>query len=266
MPYLNLDCTPVLSTENTNAMQWLMTHASLQFSARERKLRGASTSSTSIINHRDVRINLKSSLFSIFMRYTGLQGQKAHIFGINNPTKGGVHMLIFASYLRLDIADHTVVLDSAVLPLTNQLVRQIGRFLGPISAMGLCSIIIDDEELKIWKELLPCYIERCRTWTHKPSCEYLTKAKIPLSVEEGEPLLCSCGDGKLPTGFVSDVSGWDLVSKYAVRAAISPSFSVSFVEPTFDLEEMKRDIRPGVHRCQNCRKTKSESGKSLLTC
>jgi hypothetical protein len=103
-----------------------------------------------------------------------------------------VHILIFVSYLRLDIENHTAVLDSAVLPLTDRLIPRLKRFLGPLSGLGLCSIKVDDDELRLWKEVLPCYVERCRKWTHRPSCEYVAKAQISLSVENGESLLCSC--------------------------------------------------------------------------
>ena len=266
MPYLNLDCLPVLDVGKRNALQWLITHTSLQFSTRERRLRDSSMSSTPNIKHKDVRVNFKDGLFSMFMHFSGLHGGKAHIFGINNPTGGGVHILIFVSCLRLDIANHTVVLDSAVLPLTDRLMPRLERFLGPLSVLGLCNIKVDDDELRLWKEVLPCYVERCRKWAHRPSCEYVAKGHIPLSVEHGELLLCSCGNGFLPPGFISGIPEWDIASKYAVRAAISPSFSVSFVEPTFDVEKIKRDIESDAHHCQKCWKEKSDDSTKLLTC
>lgn len=263
MPYLNLDCLPILDLGQVKALQWLNMHTSLQFSVRERELREAPVSS---VKNKDVRVNFKDGLFSIFMHFSGLQGGKAHIFGINNPTGGGVHILIFVSCLRLDIVNHTVVLDSAVLPLTDRLVPRIQRFLEPLSGLGLCNIKVDDDELRLWKEVLPCYVERCRKWAHRPSCEYVAKAQIPLSVENGESLLCSCGNGVLPPGFIPGIPEWDIASKYAVRAAISPSFSVPFVEPTFDFAKIKRDVESDLNRCQNCQKSHLDVKTMLLTC
>jgi hypothetical protein len=108
-----------------------------------------------------VAINFKDSLFSMFMHFSGLQGRQSRVFSINHPTGGGVHMLFFVSCLRLEIANHTVVLDSAVLPLTDQLVPQIHSFLAALSGMGLFHINVGDYELRFWKAVLPALVERC---------------------------------------------------------------------------------------------------------
>jgi hypothetical protein len=49
--------------------------------------------------HKDVRVNFKDSLFSMFMHFTSLQGGQSRVFGINHPTGGGVHILFFVSCL-----------------------------------------------------------------------------------------------------------------------------------------------------------------------
>src|SRR6266480_1773822 len=125
------------------------------------------------------------------MHFSSLQGEQARLFGLNNPTSGGIHVLIFVASLKLDVANQTVVLDSAILPLTNSLMPRLSSFLGTLSAMKLCSIKVDTIELKFWRQVLPAMVERCRTWEHLPNCEYLTESRIPLSLENGEPLLCS---------------------------------------------------------------------------
>jgi hypothetical protein len=102
MPRLNLNRLPILDTSKQNELQWLITHTSLMLSSRERRLREMSLGSPSI-DHKDVRVNFKDSLFSLFMHFCGLQGQKARVFGINNPKNGGVHVLVFVCYLRLDL-------------------------------------------------------------------------------------------------------------------------------------------------------------------
>ncbi|KAK4983489.1 hypothetical protein LTR50_007194 [Elasticomyces elasticus] len=151
MPYSNLECLPILDTTRLGDLQWLITHTSLQFSAREKQLRERWMLNDAE-KHKDVRVNFKDSLFSMFMHFSGLQGGKASVFGINHPTGGGVHILIFVSSLRLDLANHTVVLDSAILPLSHRVMPQLQSFLTRVSDIGLCSIIVDDDELRLWKE------------------------------------------------------------------------------------------------------------------
>lgn len=235
------------------------------------------TMSTVSESHKDVRVDLKDSLFSMFMHFSGLQGDQASIFGIHNPTAGGVHMIFFVSCLRLDMANHTVVLDAAVLPLTNTLVPQIRPFLAALtSSLRLCNINVDDKELGLWKQILPALVERCRQWQHRPRCEYLKKSQIPVSVDKGQSPICSCGDGKLPTEFGAGIPKWDMVSKYAVRAAISPSFSVPFVElcgteiTTTAAATTTTTTRPASDsddRCKTCAKNASTPGiTKLLKC
>ena len=265
MPRLHLDCLPILDTAKAKELEWLTTHTSLMFSARERVLRNKEMSSSSETQE-DVRINFKDSLFSMFMRFSGLQGEGSRVFGINHPTGGGVHVLVFISCLRLDLANHTAVLDVAILPLTNVLVPQIHLFLAALSGVGICMIKVNDDELRLWKEILPAWVERCRQWVHRPSCEYSIKSRIPLSTERGQTPICSCGNGKFPTGFITGVPKWNLVSKHAVRAAVSPSFSVPFVEQISPQERVMEMGSFEGDRCRGCGNEKSSSGTNLLTC
>lgn len=265
MPYLNLDCLPILDVSKPGDLQWLVTHTSLQFSTRERASRDKSMESSEVVQ-KDVRINFKDSLFTLFMHFTGAQGSKSHVFGLSNPAAGGVHVLLFVSCLRLELANHTVVLDAAVLPLTSQLMPRIRPFFQAIKGMEIRIIYVDDDELKLWKEVLPAMVERCRQWEHRPSCEYKSKGQIPLSVENGESVLCSCGNETLPPRFISGVPKWDMVSRYAVRAAISPSFSVPFIEENPMSDEMEKRIAQIESACLNCGTEKSVSGGNLLKC
>ena len=266
MPCLNLDRLPMLDTSRKKELGWLTTHVSLMLSSRERHLREKSMEHGSA-KQKDVRVNFKDSLFSLFMHFTGLQGQQARAFGVNNPGDGGVHILVFVSCLRLDLANHTVVLDAAILPLHNSLMPRIRPFLEELTGTELCSIIADDDELRLWKEIIPAWVERCRQWEHRPSCAYLNKSKIPLSVEFGQNPICSCGEGTLPPRYPFDLPRWELARKYAVRAAISPSFSVPFVEQSFEGNEITDLAARRKTGCKGCGKDSSDDGgKSLLRC
>ncbi|MCJ1251942.1 hypothetical protein MMC30_009180 [Trapelia coarctata] len=272
MPRLNLDCLPIFNLSKTKELDWLTPHTSLMLSSRERHLRERSMGVSAVV-HKDARVNLKDSLFSMFMHFTGVQGQQARVFGINNPDDGGIHILVFVSSLRLDLANHTVVLDAAILPLYDSLLPKLGPFLGPLAAKGLCNIKVDNDELNLWKEIIPAWVERCRTWEHQLSCAYLAQSKIPLSVENGENPICTCGQGTLSSKYTFDLPAWHLAAKYAVRAAISPSFSVPFVEQSFEGNDPKGvEVVPepvkAAHDtgCRVCGKDKAEGGKGLLKC
>jgi hypothetical protein len=162
LQYLNLERLPLLGVKKTGRMQWLVPHASLQLSARERELRDRAMA-TNFEVHKDVRISFKDSLFSLFIHFNGLQGGKSHVFVINNPARGGVHLIIFCFLPGLDMADHTVMLDSAVLPWTDCLMPKLKPFLAALSAMyGFCAINVGDDELRLWKDVLFTLVERCR--------------------------------------------------------------------------------------------------------
>ena len=169
------------------------------------------------------------------MHFTGLQGQKSHIATLNNPGGGGVHVIILISRLRLDLSNRTVVFDYAVLPLTNQLMPRLGPFLGAFSSQTIGHIKVDANELQMWTQNLPAMVERCRSWPHQATCEYRIQSRIPRSTENGQPVICSCGNGKMPANFINGVPLWGTVSRHFVRAAISLCFSTAFSEQLFDL-------------------------------
>ncbi len=266
MPRLNLDRLPKIDTTQTKDVKWLTTHLSLMWSSRERQLREKSMSHGTV--KPDVRVNFKDSLFSSFMHYTGLQGQRSKVFGIDNPKNGGVQIIFIVSCLRLNLSDHTVVLDAALLPLTHQILPMIGTFLEALKQIGLCAIHADEDELKLWKEMLPAFVERCRQWKHRPTCEYNKDSQIPLSLKTGEKIICSCGNGIFPKNFITDIPHWATISKHLVRAAISPIFTPPFVEPLhepFDLDKLKETISGNA--CGTCgKKETSANGSKLQTC
>ncbi|KAF2176239.1 hypothetical protein K469DRAFT_607801 [Zopfia rhizophila CBS 207.26] len=254
---LSMDMLPVLDTTRHSQLQWLITHASGMFSARERRLREQSVLAMSG-SRMDARVSFKDSLFSLFMHFTGLQGEQSRVFGLNDPAGGGVHILIFASCIRLDVGSQTVVLDTAVLPLTKSLVPRIERFLAAISNRKLCSIRVDGEELKVWRQVLPTFAERCRSWQHRSSCDH-AGVTSQLTGDTND-VFCSCGHGVLPERFITGIPNWSDVARYTTRAAISPIFSVPVVDPPFD-------SRPSPSEgCRTCGKVKAANGGSLSKC
>ncbi|CAI4214717.1 unnamed protein product [Parascedosporium putredinis] len=201
LPSLNLDSLPLLDISDETANKWITTLTSFQFSSRESE-RSQANEKTGMVH--STRVNFKESLFSMFMTSTGLQGGQTGLFALNQPGEDGVHMLIFVSAVRLDCASNSIVLDAAVMPMTTEMLKdpEIEGFLLLLRTLEICSLDVDEAELKAWKKALPAFAERCRTWEHHPTCEYKAAgATIPLSLDKGEPVLCSCGKGRSQTRF-----------------------------------------------------------------
>ncbi|RYO85505.1 hypothetical protein DL766_005074 [Monosporascus sp. MC13-8B] len=270
MPYIELENCPVIDIKKQSKLNWLITHVSMAMSARERSLREYERLPRS--TGEQIRLDFKESLFSMFMQYAGVQGRKDRIFGLSNPENGGVHILIFVSNLRIDLASRAVVLDCAVLPLYTELMPKLNSFLAALSSRGFIQIKVDDAELRLWKHILPAYVERCRSWEHGADCQYARAGAVPLTVEDQKQFLCRCGNGRLPPRFVENVTHWNAVSQYAVRAAISPAFWAPFVDdiyqpgPSGAGPAASRPPGPGLDRCANCGTDKGKDGGALLSC
>ncbi|KPM40905.1 T-complex protein 1 subunit zeta [Neonectria ditissima] len=268
-PHLNLDTLPILDTQKgQDRMRWLTTLTSLQFSAREKRLRGEVNPETGFSG--DPRVNFKESIFTMFMLASGLQGGQTGMFSINHPEQGGIHMLVFVSALRLDGDSASVVLDAAVIPFTLELIQsgKMEAFLLLIRTLECCALNVNDAELELWKNILPSLVERCRTWSHGPACEYKKKqATIPLSLESGKQVLCSCGNGQLPKNFVA-LPEWENAAPNAVRVAINPTYAVPFVEEVVDqsLVAQMGSLSVETDRCKNCGKPDGTDGVSLKKC
>lgn len=272
MPRVNLDKMPKLDLSDVSVIQWITTHTSLMWSSRERAMRDAMLDSNLGIGE-DNKLNFKESLFSILMQFTGIQLSQQHgpikVFGLNNKANGGIHVLIFPTALRLDVGSRTVVLDAAIIPLTEKLMMRLHEFLSSLNgvAPGICNVMVDDRELELWKNMLPAYVERCRTWQHKTTCEYKSAGSIPVSTAFGTSPICSCGNGKLDKTSVTGITRWELAFPHAVRAAISPLYGVPFVENLYD-DKFIRDMskKAGAEACEVCAATKAKSGGVLLKC
>lgn len=272
IPHVNLDNLPVLDVSDKKRLGFLTTLTSWMFSARERKLRDQADDSGLAMS---ARMNFKESLFTMFMLASGLQGGQTGLFAINHPDKGGIHMLLFVSAIRLDGANASVALDAAVIPFTVDIIKggRLEAFLLILRELECCTITVDDEELVLWKKVLPALSERCRNWTHASECEYAKpEATIPLSTEPGKQVLCSCGAGKLPENFIG-LPEWDVASQFATRIAISPVYAVPLVEDVVDPNVAESMSKLGLDvqgdetlRCWNCGDVEAKGGGPLRKC
>ncbi|KAF2655008.1 hypothetical protein K491DRAFT_704879 [Lophiostoma macrostomum CBS 122681] len=173
------------------------------------------------------RVGLKDSLFSIFVHFAGLQNTaQSTIFGLHNESAGGVNIMILGSGLRMDMANQSVCLDAAVLPLHHDMMADGLQAIAKIHSRGGNIIVkVNDAELTLWKHILPAFAERCRAWKHSPSCEYLATGKIPLTTEYGKRFMCGCGFGVFPDGYLKNLKEMEHLCKFAVRVAIPVCYS-----------------------------------------
>jgi hypothetical protein len=264
--HVNLDQLPALDVSNPDAIKWITTLTSFQFSSVERAAREQANEKTGM--SQSLRVNLKESLFAMFMTSTGLQGGQTGLFVLNQPGTEGVHIIIIVSAVRLDCPARSIVLDAAAIPITTEILQDKGMegFLLILRTLEICRLDVDDDELRLWKKLLPSFAERCRTWDHLDTCEYRSPgATVPLSLQSGGQVLCSCGNGKISESFVN-LPGWEeSASKYAVRIAVSPTYACPFVEKTVDFGVLQPADVP---RCRTCGKREKDlpEGTTLKKC
>lgn len=223
---LNLERLPAVDISKVAKLRWIETHTGLQFSDNERDIR---TRFGGDYGGKNLFLDLKDSIAHLIIQYVGLQGSKSRVFALSDKEQGGIYTIIFCTDLLLDLASHTIVVDACVMPLSHKIVdlAQIG--LHNLSRDPLVSIYTIGKETKAWKNLLTAFVERCRSWKHRENCNYITKG-IPVSTDYDQSPLCTCAPGNASPEFLK-VRSWQQFAKHVTRAAISPLFAVSYLEP-----------------------------------
>ncbi|KAG4435164.1 hypothetical protein IFR05_009364 [Cadophora sp. M221] len=199
----------------------------------------------------DARTNYKNALHTMSIAFSGVQGMRESIFALEDVEGGGCQIIVVMCRLLLDIANHTVVLDCAVikLPLADAVLSETCIY--GIKRFHLSAIYVNKDDMKLWRGVLPALVERCRDWKHLPNCEYKAASKVPLSTGNGAQVICSCGNGKFPDEFITGFPNWAIASKFATRAAISPAFLVSYLEEPVDLTNFANNL---MNFCKTCSK------------
>lgn len=221
---VNLACFPTLNNTSKRLGQWLNPHVGLSMSSRERSERKK--------NIDDVLMFVKDSIHTIFIRSAGIQGGRpSRVFSLRDSVTNNCDTVLFISDMRYDLHSHTVICDGYVLALTHELLEKIEVPFGKLVYQGnMTHVKVFEGEMKAWKQLLPAFVERCRTqWKHGANCEYVSQGKIPLTENMEESPLCSCGSGKEVDGMMKD-SLWRNFAPYVTRIALSPLFAVSYLE------------------------------------
>ncbi|CAE6527723.1 unnamed protein product [Rhizoctonia solani] len=268
--HLNLDRLPILDIKAPSEVEWLSPFCVLQLSDAEKSIRNGDETQTE--QAANALLNFKDSIHAITMHYSGVQGRKSPTLILCDITQGGMYAILFISGIRLDLGSMSISLDTAIVPLSEKRIHEYTPGIGHmqrVSPNPIVQIRARGHEAVAWKRALPAFVERCRNWSHKSTCEYRTQGRIPLSVAWGENPLCSCGEGIGLTGSQWNVPEWKGLLPFATRAAISPIFSVSLIEsvagilsgltpskPLATCWACGSPGKPGLSACGMCKKAK----------
>ncbi|CAH0395195.1 unnamed protein product [Bemisia tabaci] len=262
---VNLDVMPSIDLDNGQELTWLNDYLGQMFSREEYQ--------NFLSRADDLRVSIKESIMQFFMGYAGLYLRRDNFVcleGMDQSRKA----LILPSCLRLDLASYSVVLDSALIPLTNTVMsdKVVTRFLKKLYDNDvLRKVPVNDSVNRAWKAMMPAMVERCRTWNHTSGCDYKKIGEVPLPQgldRDGESSICTCGVGKFPKGYLKDLikefsAVNHLLRQYATRVAISPFFAVTYVD-NCDLTDFINVM------CSKCgdekRKNPTAKQQSLLKC
>ena len=254
LPHLNIDLLPRIDIQGATQIRALSTHFHLEFTDRERHMENK--------GRFDDILGVKHTIRSIFASFIGAWGPASQAFGFLRARDHSVDTFIFVAGLRLDLADHSIVADAFVLSVSEDLIPAGGiKALNAAEEFPLLKITLIEEELRVWKQLLPALTERCRVgWQHGTDCKYLSQKGIPPHLGFGADPLCHCGWGK-KTGEFLKRPEWTPLAPFVTRVALSPLFGLPYLDKV--LSYVKPVVEEGKRRCDVC---KEEGKPKLLTC
>ncbi|QRV93410.1 MYND Zn-finger protein [Ceratobasidium sp. AG-Ba] len=251
--YVNLDRMPLIDTRNPQDLGWLSTHIHLQKSESEQdeERKGFNRASIWIVlknmldfkrknRTQDTVTELKRSISQILAKYSGLVGSSKRVFLLQNNARPFAWLLVGG--LRLDLTSASVVLDAAVIYSTNE---ADPKFRSGIAKIAKHSEVVPTSttEARAWKHLLPALSERCRTWTHAPGCTFASLLHLDPQDAPDEEAICGCGTGKAFNSTIWEVPEWKPILPFATRVALSPLFSVPYLEKTASIKNIPTSIQ-----------------------
>lgn len=259
MPRVNLRTLPVIDAGAITDPDWLGVHLRQMFTAYDVLMQSTPSTSTSnssstspsMVARNAVR-ELLQTAFTELASHQNNRPRPIFSFPVNTTNPGDsvpLTMAIIPSTLRLDPSSRTVLLDSALLPMTTTVVGALesAGFFAALRARKVESLVsrlppsttqeVDNvAAAATWRALVRAWTERCREWAHRPDCRYYrvgpgqgeegwAAATASVGIDEMTNVVCGCGTGVFPAaGFEVDVPMWETVKGFCVRAAISPLF------------------------------------------
>ncbi|KAL1730978.1 hypothetical protein EV714DRAFT_236376 [Schizophyllum commune] len=255
LQYVNLATCPAMASSQpiSSIYKWLQPPLMYTFSDRELAMR-------QVADHSNTFVQVKGNIVEMILNACSSSDR---VFGLGFNTPDGIHTIVFVNAIRFDLASHGLLLNVCVLPMQKGM-KEVKDFLLEISLLGnICSIATNDEERVVWKKMLPAFVERCRTWTHRPDCPYLNQG-APLATGHFDNPICTCGQGKdIPANDV--LRGCPPLARMVTRAAIGLALPVPYLESigakgsasTKTMEQLVKE-----DRCWACLK----GGVQLMAC
>ena len=176
-------------------------------------------------------LELKETLHIMYVSVVGQHPQRGTVknFQLIQHESKDCDTIIFAKALRYDYDAGSIFLDAYIIPFNELRASRIELGLQAFVKSGPLSVSLSAQEEVLWKNFLPAVAERCRTWSHKTSCEYNICGYTPLSTAHGQIPLCSCGEGEMSEDFPKNAE-FRVLCNYATRVAIPVLFAVPYVE------------------------------------
>ncbi|KAF2124344.1 hypothetical protein P153DRAFT_400973 [Dothidotthia symphoricarpi CBS 119687] len=217
--YVHPDVLPKVYIGRSNSdAHWVAMLTSLPAIMSETERAEFERATTSDITVNTGRVGLKKSISAMHREVFGIQSMaKAVIFGLRDSSRDFATLYVDA--VRLDVSNQTIFMDAALVQHGDHLGPEFSRANADTGDITDVTLQTDINEAAFWKHLLPAFAERCRTWKHKPTCEY-RGGKMPLSTESNKRYMCSCGDGVFPDGYLKNIKQFKAMSNHAVRVAI----------------------------------------------
>jgi hypothetical protein len=267
-----------------SAAHWIILCTCIGATMSAKECSAQKSAFASDITNKPGRLGIKESIALIYLHVFALMNkEKASLFSL--MASSGDIVRIFVDAVRMDVSNQTVFLDVAIVPYLPSTDKDIGTALTTMEDTKIVSIMADDKETPFWLQLLPTFVERCRSWVHKSTCEYKVKgASIPLSSKLYEQTICTCGMGVFPDGYLKNFKQFKSLRKYAVRAAIpviyaSPISSPGTLQPVPTASPKPQAAKPKPKptprpedldakkgTCFACGAKKAEKGSNLLKC
>ncbi|KAG8738398.1 hypothetical protein FRC10_006925 [Ceratobasidium sp. 414] len=237
------DRIPLLDTADPNKLIWLSFLTGLQMSDQERAIMSGSAGTIPATISNGLA-SVKDTIHMMVMQTAAILSKRKRAYALCETSESTLYALILVGGIRLDLSSLTVVLDVALLPLSEIRVSAMVPGLSEFDkAPAPGRFLAIGQEAIAWRRLFPAYVERCRTWTHTSNCEYAVHDTIPISIELEQNPICTCGEG---IGFDAAewrIPAWKGLLPFATRAAISPLFSIPHVD---SLSQTVRDLRSGL--------------------
>jgi hypothetical protein len=247
---------PIYDIEAKQLDQWFRLHTSSILSIRERDSlkEGADSDHLALV---------KDNIRGILRMASGTMDvtKQVFLFQDEDETKdpGIDGMVLFVRHVRYDVPASTVVCDGFVLiereGITEEVDKRLDKLLSDEEEIHYVSL--RKGEAVLWRQLIPAFSERCRTWSHTQNCE---RPKDGSSTAE-HPWICQCGRGQ-DTDVMAEEADWKVFAPFTTRVALSPLFAVSYLEHVLRQPSNQRCVacggkgKPKLQVCTSCKNTR----------